>query len=252
MKRKSKKEKISYNFVKYIVIALFVVGLSYFLGQEMVTQIKRSDIFKIRTIMIDPSSPFIKSDELIQLKGKNIFNLDCEALQNRLRMRYPELSQLKIVKRLPDQLLVKGKRRNAFAQAQIRSRHVTVDQEGIVLSEMGDADQELPLIRGVKANRVRIKNGFAIETVDLQMALRIIKAFRENATLKEHLIRQIEVDNLSKINLHTISKIHIIMDKERINEKLKMLEVVLSQGTIDFGTIKYVDIRFKEPILGKK
>ena len=37
-----------------------------------------------------------------------------------------------------------------------------------------------------------------------------------------------------------------------IDYKTKILSVILSQGKIDIKSIKYIDLRFKEPIIGKK
>jgi hypothetical protein len=42
------------------------------------------------------------------------------------------------------------------------------------------------------------------------------------------------------------------LDREKIAQRIKVLGVVLSQGNLDMDHVKYVDLRFKEPIIGKK
>ena len=48
------------------------------------------------------------------------------------------------------------------------------------------------------------------------------------------------------------SNLKIIMDEDDLDHELKMLSLVLSQAKVDANNIKYIDMRFKEPILGKK
>ena len=47
-------------------------------------------------------------------------------------------------------------------------------------------------------------------------------------------------------------ELKIIVDRDNIPHKMKILELVLSQAKPDFEGVQYIDLRFKEPILGKK
>ena len=48
------------------------------------------------------------------------------------------------------------------------------------------------------------------------------------------------------------SDLNIMIDKDGVNRKLKLLPLVLSQNKIDVKEIKYIDLRFQEPLIGKK
>ena len=60
------------------------------------------------------------------------------------------------------------------------------------------------------------------------------------------------MENLSKIHLVIGRNLDIIVDKDRIQDKLKNLELIFTQGKLDLSTVKYIDLRFNEPVLGKK
>ncbi|MCK5081648.1 MAG: cell division protein FtsQ, partial [Candidatus Omnitrophica bacterium] len=60
------------------------------------------------------------------------------------------------------------------------------------------------------------------------------------------------VENLSKIQFTLSNGLVIILDRNNIDRRIKVLGVVLSQGKLDMKQVKYVDLRFKEPIIGKK
>ena len=62
----------------------------------------------------------------------------------------------------------------------------------------------------------------------------------------------IHVDNLLKIYFHLSNGLQVIVDQERIDQKIKLLAFVLAQKKIDLEQTKYIDLRFKEPVLGKK
>ena len=40
--------------------------------------------------------------------------------------------------------------------------------------------------------------------------------------------------------------------RDQIVQKIRVLGVVLAQDALNLGDVKYIDLRFKEPIIGKK
>jgi cell division septal protein FtsQ len=62
----------------------------------------------------------------------------------------------------------------------------------------------------------------------------------------------VDVDNLSKVSFNIGPMLQIILDKEDSARKLEMLVSLISQKKLDFREVKYIDLRFKEPVVGKK
>ena len=59
-------------------------------------------------------------------------------------------------------------------------------------------------------------------------------------------------NGVSKINIDMMKGFHVIVDKDRIPYKIKKLNFVLNQKQLDMKVVKYIDMRFKDPIVGKK
>jgi len=252
MRKKSKKNIIANPLIKKIFVcigALLVVAICV---AQVIKGIKGSDIFIVRKITIDPSIASIQSRDLAKVRGRSLFDVNVKLLENRLNRQFPQLSQINVIKRFPDEIYVVAKKRNAFAQTKVRRRNITLDSEGVVLFEMDKGDQNLPYIEGLKLKKSQVRIGSPIYVHSLQGALNLIKVFNENNVLSNYKISRIDVSNLSKINLYTSTGLRIIVDRNKTKQKLKILEMLLTQKKINFDEVKYIDLRFKEPIIKKK
>ncbi len=234
-----------------VVIGLLAVTVGLWGYQKFIRALMYSPYFAVHRIEIDPSLSFIDKMDLAGLKDKSIFRVDLKNIQRRLASKYPEVTQLKIVKRLPDTILILAKKRLPFAQTYVKNRTLVLDDHGVILSLTGIKDGNLPLILGLRTTQ-EIDLGLPLNGREIQTALSIIKAFRTDPILSAHEIKKIDVANLLKINLYLSKDFRVIMDQERISQKMKILGLILSQNQSGLSQIKYVDLRFKEPILGKK
>lgn len=84
------------------------------------------------------------------------------------------------------------------------------------------------------------------------MAIAVIKAFRESKGLANFSIKKIDVTNLSAMEMTISNDLKIMVDRENLAMKMQMLGILLSKDDFNPAEIKYVDLRFKEPIIGKK
>lgn len=255
MKRKNKKLFLNFAFLRLLVVGILAVFLLCAAGQTVWMHLRNSDLFKIKTVVVsDPGMQFIKASRLVNLKGKNIFALDLEALAQRLQAQYPEIAEIKLLKRFPDQIVVITKRRVAFAQARIRNKDITIDGQGVILS-MGlsvSPSSEIPLIVGIDADKTWLAPGNQLRGQDIKIALALIKAFRSNKYLAVYKILKIDAANLSQVEFYLTDTLKVIVDQNNIPEKIQMLSWMLSQAKLKLEEINYIDLRFKEPIIGKK
>lgn len=251
MRRKNKK-KIHFSFLRNTIMGLlviFVLALSY---KKSIMFLERSNYFMIKDISYDPVLPLAKSRTLTRLKGKNLFSVDLNYIQNKLQKEYPGISNLKITKKFPDQIRVVAEKRIALFQAMIKKQVVTIDNQCVVLATGDDKKKDLPFVIGVRNNFSSIKVGRCLKDRRLQLALKLIKSFRENQTLATYPIAKIDINNLSKIYLFLSNELKIILDEDIMPSKIKQLGLLLVQNSFDFKQVKYVDLRFKQPILGGK
>jgi len=201
-------------------------------------------------IFADPSLKFMKRSDFYALKGKNIFEVDLRGLQRKLQFRYPQLSLLTISKRFPNQIVISARKRTPFAQALIRNRAVTVDDNGVVLSTGDGPDKKLPLIVGAKSQILVL--GQPLSGRKISIALDILNSFHEDKNLLHYTISKINVTNLSKIVFSLSNELHIMVDADKIKQKISILGDMLKQGQLVLKNIKYIDLRFKGPIIGRR
>ena len=84
------------------------------------------------------------------------------------------------------------------------------------------------------------------------MTLKIIKLFKANSGLASYSIRDVNIESLSKIYFTLSNKLDVVIDKDKIAQKIRVLGIVLAQDRLDLKDVKYIDLRFKEPVIGKK
>ena len=249
---RKKKSKTQFFIIKFILIILLVAGIGFGISRGLMYLFRHTEYFKIRSVVIDPSLQFINKRDLRKLIGKNIFEVDLTAARRRLSYKYPQASELKVMKRFPNQIAVVAKQRVPFAQIQVKDHRATLDGEGIVLSAEGQADKGLPFITGAKVDNRRLVRGLPFRGTDIQIALKIVNFFQSNESLSSYRIDTINVESLSKIHFTLSNDLKIILDRNNVARKIRILGVVLSQGKLDMKHVKYIDLRFKEPIIGKK
>ncbi len=273
----AKKDKNSFGWSVFRKAAF--LGLVVLIGWGLFTQtrdwIRTSSYFRIREIYYDPSLEFLRSSSLLSLKGKNLYSLDLTLVQRQLQGRYPELTNLRLLKRFPDRLLVVAQKRVACAKLAVKNRQVTVDDLGSILS-MSATDAALPLISGKNFSGLEPQLGATVKGQEFRTAMKIIKEFRNNADLENYNLARLSIENLSEINFFISKKLQevrdpllaqpalpktaefpregmkIIIDTDNIPDKINMLGIVLAQTKGQLEGVKYIDLRFKDALLGKK
>ena len=251
-RRKKPSIPISPTAAKTFFVILLSLTLGIFLCQRIFDYLTASEYFSIKTILIDPSLSFIDDRALANLKGKNIFMVDLREVHRHLAGRYPQVEDLRVVRQFPNQIHLQAKARYPFAQIQAGNKVLTLDEKGIVLSSSSLKNEKLPFIIVAHNSYGDYALGGALTGEDHAVGLDIIKSFKFTHALSSYNIEQIDIESLSKINVYLSNKLYVIFDANRIDEKVKILGLILAQGKVDPKEAKYVDLRFKEPIVGKK
>lgn len=235
----------------FIVAVLIVAGLGYYGYRQARHFLLTSKYFRVVAVEVDPSLSFIDPQHFGGMKGKSIFAVDLDKFQRRLSFAYPQVAHLKVTRRFPNRIFIQAKKRLPFAQAYVRNKTAVLDQEGVILSLGGHADGPLPAVFGVSHN-VELALGLPLRDDKLRLALQIIKEIRANPSFAGYDVINIHVENLLKISFQLSNGLEIIVDQERIDQKIRLLAFVLAQNKIDLEQTKYIDLRFQEPVLGKR
>lgn len=236
--------------LKILIVLILAVFLGTFSVKSALHFLYTSDLFTVAAVEPLPSLQFIDSSDLSGLKGENIFKVNIKSVQRRLQSQYPQIDDLRVRRKFPNTILIAARKREPFAVVISGGQPMVVDNEGYVLSFDPGAGN-LPSIRGVEqVSHASI--GSPVRDRHLQTALEIVETFQKNQRLEHFKIEYADVRNLSKIYVGLSNKLDIILDREKIPVKVGKLAVVLSQNNLDFRKINYIDLRFKEPVIGQK
>ena len=251
--RKKKKEiHIPPIVIRIFLIVFFasIIGFASFKGISAF--LMQSSYFKIKVIQYNESLQFINKRDLAKLKGENIFSVDLKAVSKKLQRKYPQITQLHVMRRFPDQLIISARERHPFAQVVFGKKVLILDFQGIVLSVNNQQNKKLPVLMGIKLSRRKPALGVPLKGRNISSALKIVEAFQTERTLRNYHIKSINVKNSSKILMTLSNKLDVIIDRDKVGLKVRKLGVVLSQLNLKIKAIKYIDMRFKEPIVKKK
>ena len=209
-----------------------------------------SNLFTVHDVMIDSSIQFIDVADLRRLKGRNIFKVDINKLQAKIQQQYPQVAELRVMRELPDRIKVLAKKRDILFQTMWKGKMLLVDAEGVAMYYTLKA-VDLPLVQGLLGPQAKVSSGYPINVKSLGLVLGIIhnlKAHPHTAGLK---VTSMDITNLAKINVVFSVGLRIILDEDQYGLKLGMLEMLMAQRKIDFVRVKYIDLRFHEPVLGE-
>ncbi len=247
----SKKNVLTLILFRFFVLFLLAGGVIFFVTKQTGSFLRQSQLFRVREIVLAPSLRYIDPRYLYFLKGRSMFDLNLETIHRRLRSRYPEIDALRIVRRFPDRVYISANKREPVASVLLGSRQFLVDREGVVVAPGPAVGMHLSLIQGIRRAK-RISFGESLNLAEVDAALEIIDALQNNPDLKSFTIQSLDVSNLARIECRLNGNLPVIMDTDRVEQKMAKLGILLTEGKLNLQEVTYIDLRFQEPILGRK
>jgi cell division septal protein FtsQ len=245
-------KKSSVNISRIAVIRTIVflfIGFILFTGYvNAVDFLTSSPLFEIRDVMIDRSIGFIDLRSLKDLKGQNIFKVDIKRIDRQIAERYPYIAQLRVVRQLPDRILILAKKREPLMQIYYRKKYLVLDTEGVALYYTLQP-AVLPQVYGIPLESGWFFLGGHIRGPELSKVVDILNSFRSSPYLRKWRIHAVQAENLSKIDLLVGENMHVILDQEDTQDKIELLQMLISANKINLDQVKYIDLRFKEPVI---
>ena len=247
---KSGKSSVNISRIAVIRIIVFLfIGFVLFTAYVNVVEfLTSSPLFEVKEVMIDRSIGFIDLRALKDLKGTNIFRIDIKKIDRQISERYPYIAQLRFVRQLPDRIMILAKKREPLMQIYHQKKYLLLDTEGVALYYILQP-AALPQVFGIPLERNGLFLGGHVRGQELNKVVDILNSFRQSAYLKRWRIHSVSVGNLSKIDLQVGENMHVILDQEETQDKIGLLQMLISSNKIDLNKVKYIDLRFKEPVI---
>lgn len=248
-------------FVLLAVFALWMAG-----------SFKRADCFTVQRVVIRENDGIADGEKsFAYFKGRNIFSIDLARESARIALSYPSYRKIRLTRFPPDCIFVDFLRRTPVACVHA-ARPVYVDDGAVMFYLWQDENPPgLPVINGLERRISQVRLGRRSELREVGLSLAVINAARADKTLKDCRIRMIDVsspDNLVFFLLLPGQQaaapvnparprdlpagepgIEVRVGAEGIPQRMQILSTVLTQMRATALNIKYIDLRFKEPVI---
>jgi cell division septal protein FtsQ len=183
--------------------------------------------------------------------GRNIFKLDLSAIRSYMLNNYHELLNLQLTRAFPNTIIAIIALRKPIAEL-YQEYYYPVDQDGVILSDVKDyPDGKLPIISGIRADLSR-QIGTITSSKRVKKALTLLKALNSSGILGEHTLVEIDISNIRNAIFFLEDGLEIKIGHENFALRLANLKKVLQNPKLRPADIRYIDLRFKEPVIGPR
>lgn len=229
------------NFIISIIVFIAIIIL---MGYGL-RKLKRLDCFKIKDVMVNER----KAQEFSYLVGRNIFNIDLSNESALISQLYPNYHKIRIIRVLPNRLFVNFIVRSPLAFVKLY-RYFYVDENCVLFDRRtGQVVPDLPVITGLETKIFGAKSGKKYNVKELGLALDIIKELNNNKALRDYKIKVIDVSNPMNSSVFLEGGLEIKIGQEDLGKRINLLSTLLTNMKNDLKHIKYIDLRFKEPVI---
>lgn len=249
--------------IKISAIALIILLALYFSMGYICRILNSSDYFKVKDIIARDTDKV----DISYLKGRNIFSLDLKKESLFISESFPDYYRINLIRVLPDRIFVDFVKRKAVAILKLY-KYFAIDQEMVLFKpSASELDSGLPVITGLETKIFGPKPGRKYSLKEIGLALNIIRGAKESRILKDYKIKKIDVSepaNASIIMTFTppLPKatprgmanlpeglLEVKFGEDNIKDKLAILAGVVFQERLGLDKVKYIDLRFKEPVI---
>jgi cell division septal protein FtsQ len=259
MRKNLNPKKTRHSVFKPMIAACAVLIVLFICLAALTGFLRDCDYFKIKDVIFSGNS----SADLAYLRGTGIFSLNLEKESQYLLERYPAYSVVKLVRVLPNRIFVEFKKRKPIAFVKL-NRYYCLDEQAVLFDVPQDAQEaDLPLILGFESRIFGPSPGSRYNIAELMLALNIIKEAGLNAALRGFKIKVINVANGNSasffLSLPDASQteqpasaaqgLEVKLGPTDIKFKIGILAGLLGQSANELSNIKYIDLRFKEPVI---
>lgn len=256
---RKKNNKLIRAIIPYIIKALpalIILGIFVFAAMLLAEFVQGSNYFVTEEVLLyidgKKADPEIRSLYNINIK-ENIFSADLESLQARLSKQHPEALKIWTWRLLPNRIVVEVVQRTPVAQVFHGGRYYPIDKEAVILTRNSGARKEgLCVLSGIEGKTGKIATGTRCLTKNFKKAIELLEEVEvSNASryLGEFTIDCTDPENLLII---TQRELEVRMGAEDYKKRVAYLKDVMDRLKNEAATIRYIDLRFDDVVIGPK
>ena len=255
-----KKQKFKPPVKIILILAIILLDISLLIGYIWEVLIT-SDFFVVKQVVVRNSNTSFD-----YLKGRNILKLDLKSESGKALLACLDCRKVRFARIFPGCVIVDFIKRKPVALVRFY-KNFAIDEQGIFFYPSGSAEEaELPVIYGLETKIFGPKPGTKYSRPELNLAISIIGEFKANKTFKGFTLKRIDVANAktawffvllpkqvvdyTKINPRPEwSGFEVRTGENNIRGKMMILGGLVMQSSREWAKIKYIDLRFKEPLI---
>lgn len=219
---------------------IFLIGL---MGLGMYFLLN-SDVFKIKSIGVIGNKTLSKDDIISSSeigKDENIFRIKKSQVKNSIE-NLPYIKEIEIKREFPDRIIIKVTEREESLMIQNISSYFIADNEGYILKQIDEIDDDLLLIRGINIRNLSL-GANAFEEIDKEEIIDLIENGGKLGILK--VVKEIDLEKIDDVNIQLNNGIDIAFGTlDNVNYKLGMLNEILKD-------IENKESKYKKIIMNK-
>lgn len=209
---------------------------------------QRADAFRVSRVELPADPVFTLRGPVI---GENIWAVDLTLLAEQLKRQQPWLKQVRVIRQLPDTIRVHAVPRLPVVQVRLDRWHA-VDREGFVLPQ-GTALPDEALIRLTVDRATPLRAGAESPDERLQAGLRILASLRRSPALALRRVTEINLSDPNAIRFTLDEEMEIRCGSEgELDGHLKRLQATLRAIAKQDLAVRYIDLRFHDPVVGTR
>jgi len=221
--------------------------------------VRRAEVFHIAQVDLPADSSLHVRRPLI---GDHLLTVDLRMLADELRRQQPSLKEVRVIRRLPDTLVIEPIPRVPVAQARIgpatrspgggTGRWHPVDADGFILPD-GSVEPAEGLVRLVGFERGGSALSVGKEQKDerVRLALRVLAALQRTGSLIARRLAEVDVSDPQQIRFLIdggATEVRCGSEAE-LGAHLARLEAALRAIDRQPFEVGYIDVRFQEPVI---
>jgi len=244
-----KKGKLKKLPVKPVISGILLVTAVFLTLRLAVSGLCGLDYFRIKDVSVN--KPMGKTD-FSHLLGRSIFHVDLKKESRYISDQYPVYKNIRIFRIFPDRIYIVFADRQALAAVKsYRAFHV--DSDGVFFEADNGEAEGLPLITGLERKIPAPKSGRRYNIGELTAALNIIEEIGREGLPERYRLERISVSDPESLSCFMragdSSHLEVKIGRNGLSGKISVLSRLLNQLKDDTAKIKYVDLRFKEPVI---
>ncbi len=255
-----KKQKFKLPIKITLIFAIILLAIFFIIGY-ILKALATSDFFVIKQVGVRNSGATFD-----YLKGKDIFSLDLRRESQKALANCPDCRKVRFVRMLPNCIFVDFVKRLPVALVKFYKNFAIDEQGTIFYSSPAIEESGLPVIYGLETKIFGPKPGTKYNLAEINLALNIIKEFKANKTYQGFTLKRIDVASAQSAGFFLLLPkqaidyarvnprvewlgFQVFIGENNIREKMMVLGGLVMQAAGDWADIKYIDLRFKDPVI---